>query len=70
MIREDAVLLRPRHYRPRSRRPAEQRDELAPFHVGHGGLLPKKAMALRGRFAAHLAYHGGDARSLGRTELF
>jgi hypothetical protein len=29
MIREDAVLLRPRHYRPRGRRTAEQRDELA-----------------------------------------
>ena len=26
-------------------------------------------MALGGRFAAHLAYHGGDARSLGRPEF-
>src|SRR5215831_5252340 len=29
-------LLRPRSERPRSRRAAEQRDELAAFHVGHG----------------------------------
>jgi|GraSoiStandDraft_4_1057263.scaffolds.fasta_scaffold442986_1 hypothetical protein len=30
----------------------------------------QKAMALRGRLAARLAYHGGDVRSLGRPELF
>jgi hypothetical protein len=55
---------------------AEQRDELAPSDVGHGGLLPRlmpthqKAMALRGQFAANSAYHGGDGRSLGKPELF
>jgi hypothetical protein len=71
-------LLRACRERPHSRSAADERDELATFHVGPGGLLPRlmptpdtrKAMALCGRFAAHLAYHGGDARSLGRPELF
>jgi len=63
-------LLRIRRERPR-RRAAEQCDELAAFHVGHGGLLPafanaghQKAMALCGRFAAHLVYHGGGRQAL------
>src|SRR5262249_54926326 len=33
-------LLRPRCQPPRSRRAADQRDELAPFHIEHGGLPP------------------------------
>src|SRR5262245_38979933 len=33
-------LLRPRRERPRSHRAADERDELAPSHVGHGGGLP------------------------------
>ena len=33
-------LLRARRERPRRRRAAEQRDELAPSHVEHGGPLP------------------------------
>src|SRR5262249_2524541 len=34
-------LLRPRCHRPRRRRAAEQRYELAPAHVGHGEFLPR-----------------------------
>jgi hypothetical protein len=65
------IVLRTRRCRPRGRRTAEQRDERAPSYVEHGGLLPRlaptpdtrRAMALGGRFAAHLGYHGGDGRS-------
>src|SRR6266511_5054010 len=32
---------RPRRERPRRRRAAEKRDEIATFHVGRGGLLPR-----------------------------
>src|SRR5262249_37207909 len=71
------ICLRVRRERPCSRRAPEQRDELATFHVGHGGLLPRLMPTPDSRrpwrcdrFAAHLAYHGGDARSLGRPELF
>src|SRR6516162_9693239 len=35
------LLLRPRRERPRGRRAAEQRDELAPRYVEHGGVLPR-----------------------------
>jgi hypothetical protein len=41
-------LLPPRHQRPRRRRAAEQRDELAPSHVEH-------RLALRSRSAARSA---------------
>ena len=42
----DAVgLLRARREGPRCRRAAEQRDELAPFHVEHGGLPPLRAVS-------------------------
>src|SRR5262245_55839472 len=34
------ALLRARRERPRSSRAAEQRDEIASSHVGHGGVLP------------------------------
>ena len=34
-------LLRARPERPSNRCAAEQRDELATFHVGHGSLLPR-----------------------------
>ena len=54
------LLLRPRRERPRRRHAAEERDELATFHVGHGACSP--ALCQR--------YHGADGRSLGRPELF
>jgi hypothetical protein len=34
------LALRPRRERPRGRRAANECDELAPFHVGHGDFLP------------------------------
>src|SRR5215468_11463363 len=37
------TLLRPRRERPGGRRAAEQRDELAPSHVGHGDSSPAAA---------------------------
>jgi len=66
-IRSPALprLLRSRHERPRGRA-AEQRDELTPFHVGHGTAGHQRAMALCGRFAAHSAYHGAG----GTPEMF
>src|SRR5262249_12597285 len=37
------AFLRLRRERPRRRRAAEKRDELAPSHVGHGGVLPQRS---------------------------
>jgi hypothetical protein len=57
----------------RERRAAEQREGLPSSHAGPppcANAGHQKAMALRGWFAAHLAYLGGDGRSLGRSELF
>src|SRR5262245_37797950 len=53
-------LLRARRERPHCRRAAEQRDELAPSHVGHGGVLPPLCAN-----EAHPGYHGAGDRSLG-----
>src|SRR5262249_1066909 len=48
-------LLRARRERPRGRRAAQQRDELASSHIGHGGVLPP---ALCQRSAPRLSRSG------------
>src|SRR5262249_46366690 len=48
-------LLSARRERPRKRCAAEQRDELASSHVGHGGVLPPLCAN-----EAHPGYHGVD----------
>src|SRR5262249_36871829 len=55
------ALMRARRERPRHRRGAEERDELAASHVGHRGFPPLCANK------AHLGYHGVHGRSLENT---
>src|SRR5215831_13130945 len=43
----DCALLRARRERPRSRRAAEERDEIAPLHIRHGDFLPYALSARR-----------------------
>jgi hypothetical protein len=66
--------LRARRERPRHRATAKQQNELPSSYIGHGGCSPalcqRQALALRGRLAARVAYHGVDVRSLGKPELF
>src|SRR5262249_20322596 len=67
-------LLRVRRERPRGRRAAEQRDELAPFHAEHGDFLayallarqPTRALS----FPAHQPAIERPASPWGRPELF
>jgi hypothetical protein len=61
--RDFRALLRARRER---RRAAEQHDEVAPFHVGHGGVLPPLC-ANEGHGCPVGGYHGADGRSLGNT---
>src|SRR5262249_33241147 len=67
-------LLRPRCQPPRSRRAADQRDELAPFHIEHGGLPPLCGISRRPTravgFPAHQPAIERPASPWGGPELF
>jgi len=64
-------LLRARRERPRYRRTADKRDEVAPFHVEHGDFLPCALSAPPtgpyARFSARAACSGAVRKSLGQT---
>src|SRR5262249_27443824 len=60
-------LLRARRERPRRSRAAEQRDEVASLHVGHG-LLPRSGDGPCDQSTTHLACRGPGGRLWGRPE--
>jgi hypothetical protein len=66
--------LRTRRERPRGRSTAEQRDELAPFHVEHRDFLPYALLARQPTralgFPAHQPAIERPASPWGRPELF
>jgi hypothetical protein len=59
-------LLRPRRERPRRRRAAEQRDELAALHAGHGDFLPCRVVCTTGDPARSI-WRRTASKSLGQT---
>jgi hypothetical protein len=66
--REPCRLLRTRRERPRRRRAAEQRQELAPPHVEHqASSRPTTQAAAVGRFTARSGCHSLTDNSLGLT---
>jgi hypothetical protein len=68
-------LLRPRRERPGDRRTTEERDELAPLHIEHGGLPPLCAISATDRpvlsvFRHHQPAIGRPANPWGKPEIF